>query len=102
MIYGSSWFITLFCNCLPACYSFRILESYLLEGEKVIYRVALMVLKTKKKRLKTLDNLEDFIEELKSYQEFNEANLDRFMSEAFSLKISREEIKSYEEEYLQL
>ena len=58
VIYASSWFITLFCNCLPACYAFRILECFLMEGEKVIYRVALMILKKKKKIIKRCDNLE--------------------------------------------
>jgi hypothetical protein len=33
IIYASSWFITLFCGCLPACYTLRILECFLLEGK---------------------------------------------------------------------
>jgi len=32
IIYASSWFITLYCNSLPACYTLRIIDCFLLEG----------------------------------------------------------------------
>ena len=35
IIYASSWFITIFCNCFPSSYSFRILECLLLEGRSL-------------------------------------------------------------------
>lgn len=54
LFYASSWFITLFCNSLPCSYVLRILEIYLMEGEKILYRVALQILKLKKKKLKKL------------------------------------------------
>ena len=39
-------------------------------GEKVLYRVALQVLKVKKKNLKHFKKLEDAVDELKSCEEF--------------------------------
>jgi hypothetical protein len=36
IIYASSWFITLFCNSLPACFAFRIIENFLLEGTQEV------------------------------------------------------------------
>lgn len=54
MLYASSWFITLFNNTLPCAYVFRVTEIYLVEGEKILYRVALQILKEKKRVLKKL------------------------------------------------
>ena len=42
---------------------------YLLEGEKILYRVALQILKIKKKKLKTLHQFEDIIDELKNFED---------------------------------
>lgn len=57
MLYASSWFITLYSNTLPCQYIFRILEIYLVEGEKILYRVALQILKEKKKFLKSMNSI---------------------------------------------
>jgi hypothetical protein len=43
-----------------------------------LYRVALQILKEKKKILKKLETQEDVFNELKSYDEFNRATIDRF------------------------
>lgn len=47
-------------------------------GEKILYRVALQILKWKKRLLKSMKNVEDIIEELKNYDEFNDGNVDTF------------------------
>jgi hypothetical protein len=67
-------------------------SRYLLlhSGEKILYRVALQILKWKKKRLKKRNKVEDLVEELKNYDEFNEGNVDRFFREMFEIQLSRE------------
>ena len=69
LFYAAPWFITLFCNTLPCPYALRILEMYLLEGEKILYRAALQILKIKKKRLKALTEFEQIMNELKNFQD---------------------------------
>ncbi len=46
-----------------------------------------------------MNKVEDLIEELKNYDEFNEGNIDDFFKEMFEIPLKREEIKLYKEEY---
>lgn len=99
MLYAASWFITLFNSVLPCEYCYRIMEIYFLEGDKVLYRVALQILKEKKKHIKKLGSFEDVIAELKSYEEFGKGLIDKFFSEALAIKFSKKDIEGYEQEY---
>lgn len=99
MLYASSWFITLFNNALPCPYIFRIMEVYMMEGEKILYRVALQILKEKKRVIKMLDAPEDVIAEIKNCEEFNKARIDKFFHDMFLINLSRKEIKTYEAEF---
>lgn len=60
-----------------------------------MYRVALQILKWKKRLLKSMKNVEDIIEELKNYDEFNEGNVDTFFREMYEIPLKRDEIKQY-------
>lgn len=46
-IFATDYFLCLFCTVMPAETAMRIWDSLLLEGPKVIYRVALVVLKVR-------------------------------------------------------
>lgn len=59
-------------------------------GEKILYRVALQILKWKKRELKRRSKVEDLVEELKNYDEFNEGNVDRFFREMYEIHLSRD------------
>ena len=50
-MYASQWFFTCFANCLPFNIVVRIFDCYLLEGEKIIYRIALALFKLKEKNI---------------------------------------------------
>ena len=65
----------------------------------MLYRVALQMLKIKKKSIKHLKKVEDVVDELKTYHEFTEANVDDFFREMFELKLRREDIVFYCNEY---
>ena len=56
--YAVSWFITLYCGCLPFEYNLRVLDLYLSEGKKILFRVALAILKLKKHKAKSLCSTE--------------------------------------------
>ena len=42
---------------------------YLMEGEKILYRVALQILRIKKTKLKQLTEFEDIMVELKNFED---------------------------------
>ena len=46
-MYASQWFVTCYTNCLPFDVVVRVFDCYLLEGEKILYRVALALFKLK-------------------------------------------------------
>ena len=46
-MYTPAWLITLFSSSLPAETFYRVFECLLVEGEKIIYRAALTMLKLK-------------------------------------------------------
>lgn len=64
-----------------------------------MYRVALQILKWKKKLLKSMKDVEEIINELKNYDEFNDGNVDIFFREMFEIPLKRDEIKQYKEEF---
>lgn len=92
MVFASSWFITLFNNVLPCSFALRIIELYMVEGEKILYRVALQILKYKKKIIKKLKDMGEIINELKSVQEFNQITINKFFEEMFEINLSRKEL----------
>lgn len=44
-MYASRWFITLFADYFPMNLVVRILDIYLMEGRKILYRIALAIFK---------------------------------------------------------
>lgn len=53
------WFLCLFINCLPFDWALRFLDSYLLEGFKVLLRVSLALFKLNAQKLLSYREFED-------------------------------------------
>lgn len=46
-----------------------------------------------------MKDVEEIIDELKNYDEFNDGNVDIFFREMFEIPLKRDEIKQYKEEF---
>lgn len=57
-MFGSSWFITLFADYLPITAVIRIFDIYLMEGRKILFRIALAIFKLCEKDLMLATDLE--------------------------------------------
>ena len=100
-MYASQWFFTCFANCLPFNIVVRIFDCYLLEGEKIIYRIALALFKLKEKYLLKGKSFETIMEKMKSItNEIN--NPDILLETAFDFSLSRKDISKLELEYADL
>jgi len=99
--YASSWFLTLFCGNLHFEYCMRVLECYVVEGDKVLYRVALTIMKYKKRKVKALADFDLVLMYLKDYSEFETISPEEFFQQAFALRLSKSTIESYGKEYLE-
>jgi hypothetical protein len=97
-MYASQWFFTCFSNCLSFNVVVRIFDCYLLEGEKIIYRVALALFKLKEKFLVNAKSFEKLMEGIKSIT--NEIkDPDQLLKIGFDFSLSREHIKNLEKDY---
>ena len=97
-MYASQWFFTCFSNCLPFNIVVRIFDCYLLEGEKIIYRIALALFKLKENYLLKGKSFESVMEKMKLLT--NEIkNPDILLETAFNFSLSRKDIKKLESEY---
>ena len=100
-MYASQWFFTCFANCLPFNIVVRIFDCYLLEGEKIIYRIALALFKLKEKYLLKGKSFETIMEKMKSItNEINDPDI--LLETAFDFSLSRKDISKLELEYADL
>lgn len=100
-MYASQWFFTLFTNCLPFEVCVRIFDCYFLEGEKIIFRVALAILKLNEEQLLKAKHFETFMENLRNTTN-NIKDPDVLLDTAFDFSLSRTHIYKYEQEYQKL
>lgn len=96
-IYATSWFIAFYIVVLPFNTVLRIMDIFLLEGYKIIYRVALAILKLKKKKLLKAKDLEAAMLELKDFSQEEWKNEDLIIKTAVSFKFSKKGVKNIEE-----
>ncbi|KAL0244654.1 hypothetical protein GEMRC1_008736 [Eukaryota sp. GEM-RC1] len=94
---STSWFLTLFLYSLPFSVCVDILDCFIYEGWKVIYRVALALLQINQQRLLT----KEFSEIMISLQGDIPKNVDasELIRVAFSLKLKRKEIEILEKTF---
>ena len=100
-MYASQWFFTLFTNCLPFEVIARIFDCYLLEGEKIIFRVALAILKLNENALLNAKGFESFMSELRLCPS-KIKNAEVLLKTAFSFSLSRNHINNHEQNYAKL
>ena len=55
-MYASRWFMTLFADYFPIQVVVRILDIYLMEGRKILFRIALAIFKLLEKELLTAED----------------------------------------------
>ena len=97
-MYASQWFFTLFTNCLPFKVIVRIFDCYLLEGEKIIFRAALAILKLNEDELIRAKHFETFMESLRNCtNKIKDPEL--FLKTAFKFSFSRNDMSYYEQQY---
>ena len=96
--YASEWFMCLFSRNLDFHIMMRIFDCFMLEGFKVIYRFSLAFLKIKENEfIKSGNSLEYVMNTMNSC--FKDVNIDLLFKEAFSIHLSKNDIKRYENEY---
>ncbi|KAI8085278.1 rab-GTPase-TBC domain-containing protein [Thamnidium elegans] len=61
------WFLTLFINSMPLPFAFRILDCFFMEGPKIIFQIALAVLKTHEKELCSIDDDSELLVVVKNF-----------------------------------
>ena len=100
-MYASQWFFTCFANCLPFNAVVRIFDCYLLEGEKIIFRIALALFKLKEKEILNEHTFESIMEILRNATR-GVINEEELLKIAFDFSLSRNDIRYYEYIYQQL
>ena len=95
-LFAPAWIMTLFVNVVPLDTSLRILDIFLLEGPKIIFRVFLAIFKTKKKEIKKLgiESVFDFVRALP--EQIQTATL---ISRAIGISLSRKSLRHLNHEY---
>ena len=81
---ASGWLLTLFSNSFPTTTVLRIWDSFLLEGPKIIYRVAIGFIRIYTDKFMEINNLNDFAKCLKHLESIM-IDQDQLMKESFSL-----------------
>ena len=95
-MYASQWFMTLFSYSFPFDVVMRVWDMFLFEGWKVVYRVALAVLKLSEKELVLMD-FEELMPALKSLSTKYSPNL--IIRQSLSIPLSRRRIEQLSEAY---
>jgi len=95
-MYASQWFMTLFSYSFPFDVVMRVWDMFLFEGWKVVYRVALAVLKLSEKELVLMD-FEELMPALKSLSTKYSPNL--IIRQSLAIPLSRRRIEQLSEAY---
>nr|XP_027218012.1 ecotropic viral integration site 5 ortholog-like [Penaeus vannamei] len=98
-MYASSWFLTLFSTTLPQPLACRVMDSFLVDGIEVIFRIALACLTLGKEDLFCMDMegmLKYFQRDLPAKFE---ADPEAYFSLAYSLRYNPKKMKKMEKEY---
>ena len=96
--YASEWFMCLFCKNLKPNILVRIIDVFLYEGYKVIYRFAIAFLKMKENDfIKNPSGI--FYSSVTLKKLFENIDVEELFKEAFDLNLSKKHIAKFEEEY---
>jgi hypothetical protein len=89
-MYASQWFITLFAVNFRFDILVRIFDVFLLEGQKILYRIALAVLKIKEDKILNKKGFDEVMVFMKNL--FESITADDLFARAFKFSISRDHI----------
>jgi len=89
-MYASQWFITLFAVNFRFDILVRVFDVYLLEGQKILYRIALAVLKINEEKILSKKGFDEVLVIMKYL--FNNITADDLFLKAFKFSISRDHI----------
>ena len=96
--YASEWFMCLFCKNVKPNILVRIIDVFLYEGYKVIYRFAIAFLKMKENDfIKNPNGI--FYSSVTLKKLFENIEVEELFKEAFDLNLSKKHIAKFEEEY---
>lgn len=98
-MYASQWFFTLFTNTFPFEIIVRIFDCFFLEGEKIIYRIALAIFKIRENKLLKTKSFETLMENIRNAT--NNIEVEELLKTAFEFSLSRKHIKNFEKEYFE-
>lgn len=90
-MYASQWFITIFAVNFKFEILVRIFDVFLLEGEKIFYRIALAILKMNEDKLLSAKSFEDVLGKLKFL--YDSINIEELFTKAFKFSISKDHLK---------
>lgn len=92
-IYAPGWFLTLYVSFLPFNIVLRILDIFLYEGYKIIYRVGLAILKIKEEKILKMKQMDQIMLNLKCLDEKEFEDEDLFIETAHKFVFTYSEIK---------
>jgi hypothetical protein len=90
-MYASQWFITIFALNFKFDILVRIFDVFLLEGEKIFYRIGIAVMKIKEDKITNTRTFEDVLGKLKFL--FENLNVEDLFAKAFKLSISKDHLR---------
>lgn len=94
-IYAPGWFLTLYVSFLPFNIVLRILDIFLYEGFKIIYRVGLGILKIKEEKILKMKQMDQIMINLKNFEEKEFEDEDIFIQTAQKFMFTYAEIRVF-------
>jgi len=94
-IYAPAWFLTLYVSVLPFNLVLRILDIFLYEGFKILYRVGLCILKVKEEKILKTNQMDKIMLHLKNFQEKEFEDEDIFIATAQKFMFTYSEIRVF-------
>lgn len=92
ILFSNSWFITLFINTLPFQSVLRIFDIYFVEGDSVLYRVALAIVKILEKIILSSESLVVVMNSFSNLHTFEFEDADLLIKTAFSFSLNEKKI----------
>jgi len=101
-LYGSKWFITIFCYEFPFEFVYRIWDCFLSEGIKLVFRVCLAMIKMNEAQILKISDFEPlmkFMQSIHSPQHGQIQDIDSLLQKAFDLPLKHEHLSALQAKY---
>ena len=92
-LYATKWFLTLYISVLPSKLALRVFDCFLSEKTKILYRIALAILKIKETKLMKMKDMEEILDCLNIFDEKEFQDEEVFFKIAFEMNFYRENIR---------